>query len=433
MLRACLALAIACGPTSSSAPFAAPITAAVTPVVDPAPALPPTHDCEQHYYHQVARADGPALHVVGVYEASGWTGVPETDPPGEIGIEVVGPSASVLVLSAYNPTRWRIRTRDAAVIERVILNGYHRQSAVIEGGVAVVEHSADLKVQGGADQLAPTSYKWPHANGAVLVAAAEGLAGRAMSSYRGCYDASFFTIASEPVTESAPWKSSPVVAGCDKLASENACVLTARVNGANRLAMLGLESGEVCFGPVIGGVAVSDIHALGWSGDSAYVCERGRGVARISLADGNAQIAPFDCESVTTGDNGELYVYPKEGAILRFADFESVAPGKGTRITRVRGSRIAVAGSRLYSAWHATMTIDVNDAATGSKASDLVLSNFDDWVHGMSAVGNKRLAIATRDGRVIAFDSRIGLRKRDYALGAGVEIRGLDCNVAAAK
>lgn len=132
---------------------------------------------------------GPELHLIGVYEThSNHGGGNHPTGAGTVHIERQG--SMILGLSSYEPVDWTVTAAPGVVIEKVILNGYHAQSAVVPAGVPVEIHD-----EHGFGHYA---YAWPSSEGgsdtAATVASFEAAAGRAMTSFHGCYNASSFVL-----------------------------------------------------------------------------------------------------------------------------------------------------------------------------------------------------------------------------------------------
>jgi hypothetical protein len=102
----------------------------------------------------------------------------------------------ILALSAYEPTHWIVTADPDALIERIILVGYALQTATAPAGVPVESHSFE---GGEVDLAAYAGYSWPY-NGqgndtSLLISeVVEPFAGRALTAFAGCYEASDFTV-----------------------------------------------------------------------------------------------------------------------------------------------------------------------------------------------------------------------------------------------
>ncbi|TKD03091.1 hypothetical protein [Polyangium fumosum] len=134
---------------------------------------------------------GSELHLIGIYESHGNHGG-GVHPAGAASVHVERQSSSILVLSSYEPVHWTVTAAEGVTIEKVILNGYHDQTADVPAGVPVEIHD------GPDGSLGAYAYAWPHAEGGSdtqgLVAAVQNVTGRALTSFHGCYQATQFTL-----------------------------------------------------------------------------------------------------------------------------------------------------------------------------------------------------------------------------------------------
>jgi hypothetical protein len=134
---------------------------------------------------------GNELHLIGVYETHGNHGG-GVHPAGAATVHVERKGSSILALSSYEPVHWTVTVADGVVLEKVILNGYHDQTADVPAGVPVEVHA------GPDGSLGAYAYAWPAAEGGsdtpALVDALVGITGRALTSFNGCYQASSFTL-----------------------------------------------------------------------------------------------------------------------------------------------------------------------------------------------------------------------------------------------
>jgi hypothetical protein len=96
------------------------------------------HDCDagagytlDSYVAQ--EIEQPELHIVGIHTAYRGLDLPF----GQATIRVERPGPSVLVLSAYEPTRWIVEPGPGAVVERVIATGYKAQQISAPAGIEV--------------------------------------------------------------------------------------------------------------------------------------------------------------------------------------------------------------------------------------------------------------------------------------------------------
>ncbi|HEU4535604.1 MAG TPA: hypothetical protein VFS00_15860, partial [Polyangiaceae bacterium] len=260
------------------------------------------HACGEGRYdhYEEVTPSGAALHVVGIY----------TPPPsGEVTVDVTRPGPSVLVLSAYEATRWVVNVAPGATVERVILSGYYAPTAQVPEGVPVEVHSYDSDGDGEADGGGSAfgfAYQWPGVATTEVVSNAEAASGRGLTSFRGCYEGASFEIAApgeirppHPTSDKAEPTLPP---GCEALARESTYCVGLQ---GGQLSAVGLDSGTVCAGPSTNADTTA-VSSLGWVGDYVYVCDYNRGLVRISVADGSVDIAAVSCDSATSHAGGIL-------------------------------------------------------------------------------------------------------------------------------
>lgn len=136
---------------------------------------------------------GAELHIFGVYEThSNHSG--GSHPAGAATVHVERQGSHVLALSSYEPVTWTVTAEPGVVIEKIILNGYHAQTASAPSGVPVEAY--DYEVHG--NWLGAYAYAWPGSTGGsdtqALVATLEQLAGRGMTSFHGCYQGTSYVL-----------------------------------------------------------------------------------------------------------------------------------------------------------------------------------------------------------------------------------------------
>jgi hypothetical protein len=140
----------------------------------------------------------PELYLIGAYTA-------DFDNNGGIDDAHVHVSAGsmILALSAYDRTHWTITADAGAVVERIILVGYHLQTVDAPPGTVVESHTYD-----GGELVLPSfcGYTWPPEGDDCdltlaqdcctdnLIEYIEGLSGRTLTAFAGCYLASEFTV-----------------------------------------------------------------------------------------------------------------------------------------------------------------------------------------------------------------------------------------------
>lgn len=122
-------------------------------------------------------------HIVGVYETGRW--------PSVANIYVEREDVPLtLVLSAYEPTVWRIHPAGGVLIEQIILNGTGQHQATGVDTVPVLDRSGGH----GEGSIISTAYAWGSEKAQTLAAEVEAITGRPVTAFYGCYEASEFTI-----------------------------------------------------------------------------------------------------------------------------------------------------------------------------------------------------------------------------------------------
>jgi hypothetical protein len=260
------------------------------------------------------------------------------------------------------------------------------------------------------------------------------------SSFQGCYESGRFEVpywSGDPPME----RPTPIIAdeqvaprdvelpGCDAVTSESQYCLTATSGG---ISVLGLDTGEMCSvtstsAPLDGGYTTS----FAWRGELLYACT-GAGLIRISLHDGSWEAAQVGCEAVADYDGGLLLMSDHSdpydhGTLRSYPDYQAVldlAPDR-TYVHRPYVSRMAVHGDRLFGAWHSTDTIDVSDLALDEPIGELGLEDYDEWVLGIAVTDDETLVLANGRDRIVLFDTRTGLKIREFSVSE--HVTGLAC------
>jgi len=158
-------------------------------------AEPYVHDCAYEESKYVASDSGVSeIHIFGVYETRNDHGF-DYHPQGtaDVAIERQG-KPLVLVLSAYEPTKWRLHIDVGVIIEKIILNGYHKQELENADDIVIIDRS------GEGNYISSCARKWPSSTGGCdtprLISGVEALIGTKISSFSGCYRATKFTLPS---------------------------------------------------------------------------------------------------------------------------------------------------------------------------------------------------------------------------------------------
>lgn len=162
------------------------------PPPPPPPASSVILDCTSESYASRSESNGrAALHLGAVYETRSDHG-PGYHPTGEAYVDFALPGENVLALSAYEPTHWIVSLAPGASLQKVVLIGYHAQSADVPEGVAVEVY--DYESTGSP--LAACGYSLPYNGGGCdtdqLIANVETITGLPVTGFDGCYNATTF-------------------------------------------------------------------------------------------------------------------------------------------------------------------------------------------------------------------------------------------------
>ncbi|MBE9097478.1 hypothetical protein [Tychonema sp. LEGE 07203] len=134
------------------------------------------------------------LHLIGVYEANADHGNRDLSKSA-IAIKVEPRNKPIiLALSAYEPVQWNITAEPGAVIEKIIINGYHNQTVSGVSGIPIEENTYEKT----GESLGDFTYKWgataESRNTSSLVTKLEQKSRTSLTSFQGCYRGKNFTI-----------------------------------------------------------------------------------------------------------------------------------------------------------------------------------------------------------------------------------------------
>jgi len=206
--------------------------------------------------------------------------------------------------------------------------------------------------------------------------------------------------------------------GCERQQRERGGYCLTTVGG--QPSVLGLSSLSLC---PIDTPLTFEADAFAWRGEVLYFCTGRLGgvVARASLVDGSiVELPDLPCSAVTSylggilvrGDSSSFldhrgYLWFRDGDALLSGAPDAVHP------TLVWDSGpIATGGTLMLSAWHSTDTLNVVDLRAQRLRDPIVLEGFDDWVRGLSVLGDGRIVVIgggtgdrflvfRRDGRLL--------------------------------
>jgi hypothetical protein len=132
--------------------------------------------------------------------------------------------------------------------------------------------------------------------------------------------------------------------------------------------------------------------------------------------------ADMDAKQVTIGnDAGHVVSVATDGtrilsfcgehglSLCTYTNFAALNSGNPSGVLEnvVGVTRIGATSDRIYGAWHSTDSIKVFDSADGTLLNTVVLEGWDDWIWGISVVGNV-LHIVNSNGLVARFDKDTG-------------------------
>ncbi|WP_445174603.1 hypothetical protein [Microcoleus sp.] len=135
------------------------------------------------------------LHLIGVYEANADHKNRNYLSKSAIEIKVERRNKPIiLALSAYEPVQWNITTEPGAVIEKIIVNGYHNQTVSGVSGIPIEEYSYEET----GNYIGDFIYKWDataeSSNTSSLGTKLEQINRTSLTSFQGCYRGTSFTI-----------------------------------------------------------------------------------------------------------------------------------------------------------------------------------------------------------------------------------------------
>jgi len=141
------------------------------------------------------------LHLIGVYEANSDHGNGNLSksalakPTKRIEIKVERRNKPIiLALSAYEPVNWNVTVEPGAIIEKIIVNGYHNQTVSGASGIPIEEHSYEET----GNYIGDFIYKWgataENSNTPSLVTKLEQINRTKLTSFQGCYRGTNFSI-----------------------------------------------------------------------------------------------------------------------------------------------------------------------------------------------------------------------------------------------
>lgn len=389
------------------------------------------------------------LHFVSLYQAtaSGSSDVAET------AVHIERPGSHVLVLSASSAVRWTISAAPGASLERVIINGYELQEAVLPDGVPLELHS----YESGEGMLFDTAYTWSLAwglgNPSAPVSIIEAEAERPLTTFTGCYDASHVTVHADASVSldcvegppslhvNPPCEASSLdfldtgtsgesVAFIPDATSDAWCwMLEPRDYGTLALHQVDPANGDsfevaefTSPGPEItssfttSGLALLDGRLVfsGYMGNNFQWAQIDLGTSAVTIAGSSNYV-----DSVAS-NGSELIVPCTEDQLCTFDGFADLARGNPSRRIPAEelwwGTSFTVRGDSVYSARFSGSEVFVHDLQTGAKLNTIPLEGFADWNHGISLTAD-RLYVSTPN-RADSLDSPACIITFDPVTGA---------------
>ncbi len=136
------------------------------------------------------------LHLIAAYEA---TSPPENinSSKNAIAVKVQRKNKPIiLALSAYEPINWNVTIEPGAVIEKIIINGYEKQTVSGISGIPIEEYS--YKGTGNSLSEGNFMYQWDSTTDSTtsssIVTKLEQISHTSLTSFQGCYRGTSFLI-----------------------------------------------------------------------------------------------------------------------------------------------------------------------------------------------------------------------------------------------
>jgi hypothetical protein len=178
----------------------------------------------------------------------------------------------------------------------------------------------------------------------------------------------------------------------------------------NTIYALAPDTGDICYLGEIEDFGSASVSSIAVVGANVHGCDNDEGVWRAHVLGGPVELLQIGCEAVTEYEGGFLLADGEnQGLLLHYADFESMGSGGALQTFSVdpQFSRISTRGDTLFTAWHSTNTVQVEDLPSEIAMPSLLLEGFDDWVDGMSATSDGRLYVLSSE-TIFAFDVATG-------------------------
>lgn len=386
------------------------------------------------------------LHFLALYDTTEGSG----EEVRSATVHVERPGSHVLVLSAYEPVRWTVTAQPGATVERVILNGYYDQEAVVAEGVAVESYTYETNQSALFDTAHTWSLAWGLGNPQAPVAIVEAEAQRPLTTFAGCYRASNFTLhedasVSVDCSEGAlsyhvnpPCQHSSVDFLDTGTTSDNVDFIPDSTADAWCWMLEPTDYGTLTLhqiDPADGSTfAVADFdssereptssfHTFGMAlmnGRLAFSGYMGNEFqwGQIDLGTGLLTVAGTsnNVEAVTSNGSGLIARCGGSfGNLCIFENFLDLAqdnPSRRVAATELWGSVFTARGNLVYSARGSGNEVVVHDLPSGDKLRTIELEAFDDWNWGISLTADRLYLAANNSNEspacIVTFDPETG-------------------------
>lgn len=129
-----------------------------------------------------AQARVSRMEAVGVYQGSAPTAGARGHKTGHVEVRVRRGKPIILVLSSYEPVRWKVVQEPGAKVVSVLLSGYYQSEVVGAGNARVVNTGSSYSYEAGSS------------NQAALYRQTALYTGKTIDSFQGKYEGSVFTV-----------------------------------------------------------------------------------------------------------------------------------------------------------------------------------------------------------------------------------------------
>ncbi|MEM6989878.1 MAG: hypothetical protein AAF721_05260 [Myxococcota bacterium] len=197
-------------------------------------------------------------------------------------------------------------------------------------------------------------------------------------------------------------------AECPEITAQSAYCVTAVGDG---LDIIGIDRVTQC--AVGDGFKGANPTSLGWIGDAVYGCAASElnpdaTVVQIDLATGTSEASDVRCRAATSLGNAILVSPDEFEAPVIYDSFSDVMMGNAEPIgAPTWPAAMTAGGGKLYGAANSTDVLARYSMAQQMPLANLELEGFDDWVSGVSVVGD-RVFLVTSSSTLLEFDANTG-------------------------